>query len=149
MDRIEFYNTKDKHGFMSNFSPFPVKVDGKTWPTSEHYFQAQKFTDVEYQETIRRANSPMIAARLGRSRKVPIRPDWDQARDEIMLSVLRMKFDQHESLRRELLATGEAVLVEHTKNDSYWADGGDGTGMNRLGELLMKVREELRTQKPL
>jgi N-glycosidase YbiA len=62
-----------------------------------------------------------------------------------MLDALRAKFTQHEGLKSKLLATGDARLVEHTKNDSYWADGGDGTGRNRLGELLMKVRAELRS----
>jgi N-glycosidase YbiA len=145
MDRIEFYSTKDEYGFLSNFAPYPIVVDGRAWPTSEHYFQARKFPDAQYQETIRQAKSPMIAARLGRSRKVPIRPDWEQVKDDNMLAALRTKFAQHESLRQALLATGDAMLVEHTKNDCYWADGGDGTGRNRLGELLMKVRKELRT----
>ena len=43
-----------------------------------------------------------------------------------------------------LLATGETLLVEHTANDNYWADGGDGSGKNRLGQLLMRLRDELR-----
>jgi predicted NAD-dependent protein-ADP-ribosyltransferase YbiA (DUF1768 family) len=43
-----------------------------------------------------------------------------------------------------LLATGDAILIEHTRNDDYWADGGDGSGKNKLGLLLMQVREELK-----
>ncbi len=54
------------------------------------------------------------------------------------------KFTQHEELRRILLATGDAMLVEHTRNDSYWGDGGDGRGRNMLGQILVSVREELR-----
>jgi N-glycosidase YbiA len=142
--RIEFYSTKGDHGFLSNFAAFPVTVDGRVWPTSEHCFQAQKFSDSEYQETIRQAQSPMIAARLGRSRKVPIRPDWEQVREDIMATVLRAKFAQHESLRQALLATGDALLIEHTKNDRFGGDGGDGSGRNCLGELLMRIRSELR-----
>jgi len=46
-------------------------------------------------------------------------------------------------LRETLLATGDSTIVEHTKNDAYWGDGGDGTGKNRLGEILMLVRELL------
>lgn len=49
---------------------------------------------------------------------------------------------QHEELRQLLLKTGERPLVEHTANDSYWGDGGGGgRGKNRLGALLMEVRE--------
>jgi ribA/ribD-fused uncharacterized protein len=72
---IEFYSTGDEYGEFSNFAAFPFTLDGERWPTSEHYFQAQKFKDPKYQEKIRKANSPMIAARLGRSRKVPVRRD--------------------------------------------------------------------------
>ncbi len=42
---INFYSTSDDYGDFSNFAAWPIKVDGKTWPTSEHYFQAQKFLD--------------------------------------------------------------------------------------------------------
>ena len=35
------------------------------------------------------------------------------------------------------------MLVEHTGKDAYWGDGGDGSGVNRLGGILMRVREEL------
>jgi N-glycosidase YbiA len=61
----------------------------------------------------------------------------------MMLAALRAKFSQHEDLRALLLATGDAVLIEHTMNDSYWAVSGDGSGQKRLGHLLMQVREEL------
>jgi predicted NAD-dependent protein-ADP-ribosyltransferase YbiA (DUF1768 family) len=43
-----------------------------------------------------------------------------------------------------LLATGEAKLIEHTHRDSYWGDGGNGKGKNRLGILLMRLRASLR-----
>ncbi len=60
-----------------------------------------------------------------------------------MLEALRAKFTQHPNLRAALLATGSARLVEHTANDAYWGDGGDGHGKNRLGALLEQVRDEL------
>jgi predicted NAD-dependent protein-ADP-ribosyltransferase YbiA (DUF1768 family) len=43
-----------------------------------------------------------------------------------------------------LLSTGDRTLIEHTKNDSYWGDGENGTGINQLGITLMKVRDHLR-----
>ena len=57
-----------------------------------------------------------------------------------MYEGLRKKFTQNEELRVKLLETGDRRLVEHTENDTYWADGGDGKGLNRLGSLLMKLR---------
>ena len=63
-----------------------------------------------------------------------------------MRQALRAKFTQHPDLQKLLLDTGDAVLVEHTTNDNYWADGGDGSGKNRLGLLLMELREQLRNE---
>jgi N-glycosidase YbiA len=129
---------------MSNFAAYPIRIEGRIWPTSEHYFQAQKFTDADYQETIRTTKSPMIAARLGRSREVPIKPNWDAIKDDVMRVAVRAKFTQHPEIRKALLDTADATLVEHTRNDRYWGDGGDGTGKNMLGIILMEVRDELK-----
>lgn len=144
---INFYSTREEYGCFSNFSAHPIRLKNKKWRTTEHYFQAQKFPDTEYEEQIRLVASPMVAARMGRSRKVPIRKDWEKVKDNLMLEALRAKFTQHEDLKQILLETGDAMLVEHTKNDSYWGDGGDGSGNNMLGILLMQVREELRDAK--
>ena len=144
MDAILFYAVGDPYGEFSNFAPFPVRLKGRDWPTPEHYFQAQKFAGTPHEEEIRLATSPMIAARMGRSRKRPLRKDWEAVKDDVMLEALRAKFGRHPQLRKKLLETGGAVLVEHTRNDRYWADGGDGSGLNKLGLLLMQVRSELR-----
>jgi ribA/ribD-fused uncharacterized protein len=144
---IEFYSVGDPFGEFSNFAPFPIVLKGKRWPTSEHYFQAQKFAGTAHAEEIRQAKKPMLAAEMGRDRKRPLRRDWDKVKDAVMLDALRAKFTQHADLRALLLSTGEARLVEHTTNDNYWGDGGDGSGKNRLGQLLMQVRDELRAAK--
>lgn len=141
---IRFYSVGAEYGEFSNFAPFPIKLDGKLWPTSEAYFQAQKFTDQEHVEAIRKAKSPMIAARLGRSRKKPLRRDWESVKDNVMRKAVLAKFSQHPQLRELLLSTGDASLVEHTTNDSYWGAGGDGSGKNVLGRILMEVRTRLR-----
>ena len=57
------------------------------------------------------------------------------------------KFTQNEDMKKKLLQTKDSKLVEHTKNDKYWADGGNGSGQNRLGILLMKLRDQLRQEK--
>lgn len=142
---IRFYRTSDAFGEFSNFFPCPIEVDGKTWPTTEHYFQAQKFPGTEQEEAIRLEPSPMIAARMGRDRSKPLRTDWEVVKIEVMQRALFAKFTQHATLREQLLATGDAQLVEHTKNDSYWGDGGDGSGLNKLGVLLMELRTKLRS----
>jgi N-glycosidase YbiA len=143
---INFYSTKGDYGCFSNFSAHPIELKGKIWRTTEHYFQAQKFPDTEHEEEIHLVASPMVAARMGRSRSRPLRKDWETAKDNIMREALVAKFTQHLDLKEILLGTGDALLVEHTKNDKYWGDGGDGSGQNKLGKLLMEVREELRQQ---
>ena len=144
MEAVHFYSVSDDFGQFSNFAPFPIDLDGERWPTSEHYFQAQKFEDQAYRQQIRKARSPMQAARLGRDRKQKLRRDWEAVKVGIMRQAVTAKFAQHEELRALLLSTGEAEIVEHTEKDDYWGDGGDGSGKNMLGRILMQVREELR-----
>ncbi len=141
---IRFYHTADEYGCFSNFSRHPIFLAGRKWPTSEHYFQAQKFQGTEHEEKVRLCKTPSQAANMGRSRKLPLRRDWEGVKDQVMLDAVRAKFTQHDDLRAILLGTGDAKLVEHTDKDSYWGDGGDGSGKNRLGQLLMRLREELR-----
>ena len=147
MKKIYFYRPKEPYGEFSNFSPYLIEVDGKVWPTSEHYFQAQKFAGTEHEERVRLAKSPMIAATLGRNRDLPLRRDWEEIKESVMLTALRAKFTQHVALRELLVRTRKAELVEHTLNDRYWGDGGGyGKGKNRLGQLLMELREQVRKE---
>lgn len=144
LETIRFYSTKTAHGYMSNFSRHPFTLDGKLWPTSEHYFQAQKFPGLPHAEKIRQAKGAILAAKLGRLRSVPMRPDWDQVRESVMWDAIHAKFTQNDAIRASLLETGEATLVEDSPTDWYWGCGKDGKGENRLGVLLMRLRSELR-----
>jgi ribA/ribD-fused uncharacterized protein len=139
-----FYSTSEPYGEFSNFAASPITIRGKVWPTTEHYFQGQKFAKTEHEEDIRRAKSPMTAARFGRDRKRPLRKDWESVKDSIMREAVMAKFAQHPDLCSLLLSTGTRKIVEHTENDSYWGDGGDGSGKNKLGIILMEIRERLR-----
>ena len=123
MKEIKFYKVHDEYGFMSNFAPYPFSDGSKSWPTSEHYFQAQKFLVPEIQEKIRQIASPMDAALEGRNRQNPLRSDWEEIKGGVMLQALRMKFSQNPEIAKELLATIDAIIIEHTQNDAYWADG--------------------------
>jgi ribA/ribD-fused uncharacterized protein len=140
---IHFYRTEDAYGAFSNFSRHPITVDGIEWPTTEHYFQAQKFMGTPHMESIRRMSSPGDAARAGRSRSRPLRADWESVKETVMLTALRAKFTQHADLRAMLLDTENALLVENTTDDYYWGIGTNRSGLNRLGELLMDLRAEL------
>ena len=149
-----------------------IVYNNKKYQTSEHLYQALRFDykgasedSLEYAEIIRHSStaykakiianqmilnrypwqqalSPIIQKYLDRG--LTIREDWDDVVDEIMLKVLRLKFDQDEHCQRVLLSTGDVMLMENTSRDCYWASGPDGKGLNMLGILLVKVRNEIR-----
>src|SRR5262245_48067542 len=140
---IYFYSKTIEYFELSNFSPHWFELDGAYWPTVEHY--AQKFPSAhEYQEKIRAERTPKDSKRLGRSRKVPLRNDWEAVKDDIMRKSLRAKFTTHEAIRQLLLDTGDRQLIENAPMDYYWGCGRTGSGKNRLGMLLMELRADLR-----
>ena len=141
---IYFYSTKNEYGCFSNFSAHGFELDGAYWPTTEHYFQAQKFAGTPHVEQIRLAKTPKDAARMGRDRQRPLRKDWEQVKEEIMQRCVLKKFETHADIREVLLSTGDEELVENSPIDYYWGSGKDGSGKNRLGVILMEVREILR-----
>ncbi|MBW4561214.1 MAG: NADAR family protein [Mojavia pulchra JT2-VF2] len=141
---IYFYTTREQYGCFSNFSPHGFELDGLYWYTSEHYFQAQKFINTFHLEQIRLARTPKDAAKMGRERTRPLRPDWEQVKDEIMRKAVLRKFEIHRDIREILLSTDNEEIVENSPIDSYWGCGSDGSGKNMLGIILMEVREILR-----
>ncbi|ELY6246892.1 NADAR family protein [Cronobacter universalis] len=141
--KIYFYRVNEPYGVFSNFHSTGFSVSEIWWPTVEHYFQAQKFHDEILREKIRSLTSPMEAAKVGRSRNYPLREGWELIKDDVMRFAVLKKFSQNDEAKNMLLSTGGAELIEHTKNDRYWADGGDGTGKNMLGKILMETRSIL------
>ncbi|ELY4126561.1 NADAR family protein [Cronobacter malonaticus] len=141
--KIYFYRVNEPYGVFSNFHSTGFSVSEIWWPTVEHYFQAQKIHDEILREKIRSLTSPMEAAKVGRSRNYPLREDWELIKDDVMRFAVLKKFSQNDEAKNILLSTGGAELIEHTKNDRYWADGGDGTGKNMLGKILMETRSVL------
>lgn len=163
---VRFYRVGDHLGCLSNFSPHPVMLprqwvpswqegsddDGEaliSWPTTEHYFQAQKFIgQPEPVSLILRTASPAKAAAIGRDRSWTLRPGWETVKDMVMLTAIEAKAAQHPEVREALIGTGHDWLVEHTANDTYWADGGDDSGLNMLGRLWMAARNRLIAEAP-
>jgi ribA/ribD-fused uncharacterized protein len=144
VNAVYFYVASDvPYGVLSNFSPHGFELDGLYWPTVEHYFQAQKFSGTDYMEKIRTARGPKAAGELGQTRKLKLREDWEDVKESVMLKALRRKFETHADLRDLLLSTGDAPIIENAPSDYYWGCGKDGSGKNRLGVLLMQVRQEL------
>ncbi|CAF4072362.1 unnamed protein product, partial [Rotaria sp. Silwood1] len=136
---LYFYHHTEPFGEFSNFYPSPIELDGYTWPTTEHYYQAQKFiSNKTHFQNVLQLPKPIAALLYSRKHRSAIRSDWEQVKDEIMLKACMAKFEQHLWPRVLLLSTGDRQLVEHTRKDSYWGDGGDGSGRNQLGLTLMQ-----------
>jgi ribA/ribD-fused uncharacterized protein len=143
---VYFYKVNEPYGCFSNFSSHGFMLDGKWWPTSEHYFQAQKFPGTPYEEQIRLAKNPMDAARMGRDRNLPLRKDWELVKEDIMRKAVLQKFKSHDDIRAILLSTGNQLIIENSPVDYYWGCGADGSGKNKLGQILMEIREMLRKE---
>lgn len=123
-----------------------------TYPTNEHYYQAQKANCEEVHDWIAWAPHARLAMVMGRQiehnkylNEKYLVPDWDKKKLDIMLKGLHHKFKDPD-LKKLLLSTGDAILHEDNPEDFYWAIA-DGTGESWLGKLLMQVRDEL--QNPL
>ncbi len=136
---IKFYSTRGEFACLSNFSRHPVEIDGRRYPTTEHYYQSQKAVKAEDRDHIASASTPTYAKKLGR--ECEARPDWDAVKEDVMRKALREKFGQNYRARLTLLSTGDAVLIERSPKDAYWGDGPDGNGLNRLGHLLVETRK--------
>jgi ribA/ribD-fused uncharacterized protein len=142
---IYFYGKKEEpYGCFSNFSDHGFYLDGYYWYTVEHYFQGQKFLDPVQQERIAKNSNPMDAKKMGRA--PGLREGWDELRDDVMRRGVLKKFQTHAEIREILLNTGEEELVESSPYDYYWGCGAEGTGKNRLGQILMETRTILREQ---
>ena len=142
---IRFYNRDEPYYEFTNFYSAPVLMDGKLWPTTEHYFQAQKFIGTPFTEVIRNFQRPREAFDLSRNPAVSCwrRKDWEEVKVDIMHKALLAKFTQHRDLRQLLLDTQNRRLIEHSPYDNFWGNGGDDRGQNQLGLLLMEVRDNL------
>lgn len=124
---------------MSNFHPAVVALDGETYVSVEHAYQAAKSLDADERAMIRRMPTPAGAKRVGRI--LTIRSDWEQLRLSIMHSLLLQKFS-HPMLKNSLRSTASHELVEgNTWGDTFWGVC-DGVGENHLGRLLMEIRDQ-------
>jgi ribA/ribD-fused uncharacterized protein len=131
-----------EYRFLSNFWPATVEFEGMAYPTAEHAYQAAKTLDAAERRRIAALPTPAEAKRAGRA--LPLRADWEQVKFDVMLRCVRDKFARDPDLRRRLLATAPAHLEEgNTWGDTVWGVS-NGVGDNRLGKILMRVRDELR-----
>jgi|GEM_PF-4688669 len=136
---------RGRYAALSNYAAFPLHIDGEVWRSVEHYYQAQKFSSPVFGRAIAEASSPSEAKRLAWSRGFheAVRGDWDEVRIEIMKRALTEKFRQHPLAEMTLKGTWPLPLVEISPEDEFWGKTRSGVGLNRLGELMMEIRERL------
>lgn len=159
MNIIKFYKVKNEYyGCFSNFSCHEFTYKGKRWKTSEHCFQAMKFEGTEHEERIRLLDKPREALNEGKRKDLPLREDWEKilgnttlgetkVKDQFMYEIVLAKFAQNKNIRDILISTEDAIIIEDSPIDSYWGCGEDGNGLNMLGKILMRVREDLKRER--
>ena len=135
---------RGQYYFLSNFYTSKVTYKGLSYMNNEAAFQAQKVLDLDGKKAFCTLDAK-DAKRQGR--RVKLRSDWESVKDNIMYEIVLAKFSQNYTLKEKLLNTGDKILIEGNKwNDTYWGVC-NGKGMNKLGTILMKVREELKHNK--
>lgn len=147
-ERVCFY--EQDFYVLSNFSSFAVEWSGFVFPTSEHLYHWLRFTLSEdalgraIARRIKEARSAHDAFKIAQENKRCQIADWNDRKVGAMKLILNAKAEQHEYVRRKLLATGDRELVENSWRDDFWGWGPNGDGQNMLGRLWMEVRAELR-----
>ena len=141
---IAFFLKSPEYGWLSNLSEDGLALDGIHWRSVEHYYQAQKHAGTEAAERIRRADSPLKARKAGQDRSLVPRSDWPAVKEDVMRRAVQAKFEQNRRLRERLIATGNDMLIHESGSDLFWGRNRDGAGDNRLGIILMEVREAVR-----
>jgi len=131
----------EKYSFLSNSHPVKIKYEGVEYPSVEHAYQAAKTLNIRTKKHIAKLTTPLKAKEYGKKIKITT-PKWDKEKTVVMLELLRLKFNQAD-LKKLLLATLNLKLVNFNYiGDTFWGQC-NGSGSNKLGELIMKVRDEL------
>ena len=153
-DTVFFYNRSSP---LSNFFPAPVYIDGIKYKCTEQYYQCQK-AEINGEESIatqiRLADDPLTCKRLAQSIKETQK--WQTEKVRVMEKANMCKYQQHDHLRKVLLSTGDKTLAEASPRDTFWGigipmksraktDHSQWKGDNRLGEILMNIRNQMKT----
>lgn len=130
-----------EHRFLSNFHECEIDWNDLTYNSTEAAYQASKCWSSKKKEPFTKM-TPSEAKMAGQN--VTLREDWDAIKEDIMLELTRIKYTSHPDLAELLLQTGNRKLVEENWwGDTYWGCA-NGEGQNRLGNIIMTVRDELK-----
>lgn len=126
--------------FLSSYYICNINYKGINYSTAEAAFQSMKTKNIkERKEFI--YLTPKEARKKGR--EVSLREDWEQIKEDVMYNICLCKFNQNQDLADKLIMTGNTYLQQESSwNDKEWGTVND-QGENKLGKILMRVREEL------
>lgn len=139
--------------FYIYFSPYTahaIEVEGVVYPTVEHAYQCQRYTDQKVIEEIRAATSPVKAWEVSSKYKHLQIPEFkdDSYKLSVMKKLMRLKAEQHEDVRKALIDSSELKIVKHIltypPGDGFWDDGKNGEGLNHMGRMWMEIRGEFK-----
>lgn len=129
---------------LANFYSKGFVLDGVTYKTAEHYYQSQKFLNFPFiKQQVIDAETSARAKEISRENKDFIANNWDLIKEDVMYKTVYEKFTQNEDLKLLLLNTGTRELIEDSPDDDYWGKTPSG-GKNRMGVILMQLRENLK-----
>jgi len=133
------YKNRWVFNWFSNMIPCDIEIDGKLYKSTENYYQAMKTTNEEDHNIIASLSPEQSKARI---RKFSIREDWDDIKVNVMQSALEVKFSQPEWKERLLATSREPIVEWNNWNDKFWGVSiKDNLGKNKLGSLLMEIRQ--------
>ena len=132
---------KGEYDFLNNRFGCCFVWQGLQYGNAEAAYQASKCEDESERKVYAGCSSDKAA--LKGKEQVPF-PGWEEARLDIMESILRAKFKQNSVLMKKLIDTGNCILINgNNKKEIYWGvDLYSWQGENHLGEILMNIRNK-------
>lgn len=129
--------------YLSAFSAHAVEYKGVSYPTVEHTYHCQRYSDENIQKEIREATSAYKSWETSQKYRSQQLPNWDEIKGAVMEEICRAKLAQHDDVKQALIESREDVIVKDFP-DPYWGIN-ETAGRNEMGKIWMKLRAELKS----
>ena len=143
---IEFYKEFGPLGYLASYSNHGFYKDNIYYKTVEHYYQANKFSDINIKNRIINAKTPKEASTIGRDRTLKRIDNFKKIKLQVMYDGVLEKFRQNTDIRNKLIETRNKEIKEMTVKENFWGVGPNLDGENHFGKILMKVRTDLKNE---